>query len=156
MAAAESVVIVPADERHIDQVARLFDLYRQFYACPPDPELARSFIEARIRGSESTIFVALQEAQALGFVQLYPSFCSVAAIPILILYDLYVGQSVRGGGIGEALMLRAAAYAQETGAGRIDLLTGKDNTVGQALYEKLGYRRSNEGFYSYSFEVEQP
>ena len=64
MAAADSVVIVPADERHIDQVARLFDLYRQFYACPPDPELARNFIEARIRGSESTIFVALQEAQA--------------------------------------------------------------------------------------------
>jgi len=146
--------IVRADHSHISQVARLFDLYRQFYECDPDLDLATTFIGDRIDKAESTIFVAIQGAQALGFVQLYPSFCSVDAIPILILYDLYVDSSVRGDGIGEALMNRATAYARETGGGRVDLLTGKDNLTGQRLYEKLGYCRSNEDFYSYSLTVE--
>jgi ribosomal protein S18 acetylase RimI-like enzyme len=146
--------ILRADHSHVSQVARLFDLYRQFYECDPDLELATAFIGERIDKAESTIFVAMQGAQALGFVQLYPSFCSVDAIPILILYDLYVDSSVRVGGIGEALMNRATAYARVMGCGRVDLLTGKDNLPGQRLYEKLGYCRSNEDFYSYSLTVE--
>ena len=50
-------------------------------------------------------------------------------------------------------MNRATEHARESGALRLDLLTAKDNFPGQALYEKLGYERSNEGFYSYSLEL---
>ena len=75
------------------------------------------------------------------------------AIPILILYDLYVQSSARKAGVGEALMERVRELATETGARRIDLLTAFDNHAGQHLYEKLGYKKSNEGFQAYSLSL---
>ncbi|MGY8796149.1 MAG: GNAT family N-acetyltransferase, partial [Woeseiales bacterium] len=83
--------IVKADGRHIAEVSRLFDLYRQFYECDADLDLATRFITERIERDESDIFVAVLDEKAGGFVQLYPSFCSVDAVKIYILYDLYVG-----------------------------------------------------------------
>ena len=142
--------IKQADASHLDEVSRLFDLYRQFYECEPDLALARSFIEDRMRNGESTIFVALDGKLGLGFVQLYPSFCSVEAIKIQVLYDLYVDQAVRHGGVGEALMNRASEFARNSGAARVDLSTAHSNVIGQHLYEKLGYRKTDEDFYSYS------
>ena len=44
-------------------------------------------------------------------------------------------------------------FAKESGASRIDLLTAFDNKAGQHLYEKLGYKKVIEDFYSYSFKV---
>ena len=145
--------IIKAQLQHADDVAVLFDLYRQFYHQKADLKLAQDFISNRIANNESIIFVAYQNGEAMGFVQLYPSFCSVAATKILILYDLYVAAVHRKKGVGEALMHQATALAKEIGAARLDLLTAVDNIPGQALYEKLGYMRANEGFYAYSLEV---
>jgi ribosomal protein S18 acetylase RimI-like enzyme len=143
--------IIRATEQHVDAVAQLFDLYRQFYECEPDLALARQFIGARIEDDESIIFVAEKNDQQLrGFVQLYPSFCSVEAVRILILYDLFVDAQCRKQGTGEALMNRATEYAREVGAARLDLLTARSNLAGQHLYEKLGYKKVNEEFLAYS------
>jgi hypothetical protein len=50
---------------------------------------------------ESVILVAEDERSALvGFCQLYPSFCSVEAKPIYVLYDLFVIPSARQSGAG--------------------------------------------------------
>lgn len=94
--------------------------------------------------------MAWEGGRALGFVQLYPSFCSVELMKIQILYDLYVDADARQGGVGEALMNRASEYARETGAARVDLLTAHSNQIGQHLYEKLGYEIVNEDFHAYS------
>jgi ribosomal protein S18 acetylase RimI-like enzyme len=142
--------IETATLEHVAEVARLFDLYRQFYECEPDLKLAVEFIAERITNHESRIFVAMESGRALGFVQLYPSFCSVEAIRIQILYDLYVDAQVRKDGIGEKLMICASRYAEETGAKRVDLLTAHSNIIGQHLYEKLGYKIENLDFHAYS------
>lgn len=144
--------ILRATQAHSDQVAALFDRYRQFYDCAPDLGLAKRFIAERIKGDESIIFVA-QNDKAMGFVQMYPSFCSVDAIKILILYDLYVAEGARGRGVGEALMKQASDYARATGVSRIDLETAKDNSTAKALYSKLGYRRENDNFLMYSLRL---
>ena len=145
--------IVKAGREHVAKVARLFDLYRQFYECEADLALATRFISDRIERGESDIFVAVDGDTAGGFVQLYPSFCSVDAAKIFILYDLFVDASVRKSGIGEQLMHAATAWAKEQGAARLDLLTEDNNRAGQHLYEKLGYKRTNEEFYAYSLPV---
>lgn len=145
--------IVKANQHHIAQVSRLFDLYRQFYECEPDLELATRFISERIERKESDIFVAHSQDKAIGFVQLYPSFCSVDAVRIYILYDLYVDANSRKSGVGEDLMNVATEWARTNGAARLDLQTAHDNLVGQNLYEKLGYKKTLEDFYSYSLEV---
>ena len=75
--------IVRANEPHILEISRLFDLYRQFYKCEPNIDLATQFISDRFNNGESVIFVAPAKDKLKGFVQLYPSFCSVDAVKIL-------------------------------------------------------------------------
>ena len=145
--------ILQATPEHVSEVARLFDLYRQFYKCEPDIGLAEAYIAARIKNDESTIFIAEDNGAIKGFVQMYPSFCSVNAFKIFILYDLYVEASDRNNGIGAMLMNRATAYAKEQGASRIDLRTAFDNYPGQHLYEKLGYQKVLENFYTYALPI---
>lgn len=145
--------ILEATIEHVAEIAKLFDLYRQFYACEPDIELATNFISERIQNKESTIFVADDNGEIKGFVQMYPSFCSVDAIKIYILYDLYVDARGRNSGIGAMLMNKAREHAIEQGASRIDLMTAFSNKPGQHLYEKLGYEKVLEDFYTYSLKV---
>ncbi len=146
--------IVKAELSHLDGIARLFDLYRQFYECEPDLDTSTRYIKARIENNESDIFVALIDGQIQGFTQLYSSFCSIEAAKIYILYDLYVDADHRKQGLGQALMDRATRWAKENGAVRLDLLTDKTNLAGQHLYEKLGYQKVLEDFYAYSLAVE--
>jgi ribosomal protein S18 acetylase RimI-like enzyme len=134
-------------------VARLFDAYRQFYEKPPDLVLATQYIGDRIRNNESVVIVAeRQERGLLGFCQLYPTFCSVEAVPILSLYDLFVWPEARRTGAGKKLLLAAEHYAARNGFARLDLMTAKTNTTAQSLYETLGWVRDT-AFYAYSKSV---
>lgn len=146
--------IVKATNEHVADVGRLFDLYRQFYECEPDVELATNFIAERITRDESDIFIAIDGKTAVGFTQLYPSFCSVEAVKIYILYDLFVDADGRNQGVGAKLMNRATEWARDNGAARLDLLTENNNFAGQHLYEKLGYVRTNENFFAYSLAID--
>ena len=145
--------IVRAKKEHISAVSSLFDLYRQFYECDHDINLATQFITERIANDESVIFLATEDNAAVGFVQLYPSYCSVDAVKIYILYDLYVNQNFRNSGVGKQLMNRASVFAKASGASRLDLLTAFSNKAGQHLYEKLGYKIVNDDFHAYSLEL---
>lgn len=150
----KTLSIVRAEKEHLAAVSGLFDLYRQFYDEPADPRLARKFIGDNIRKQRSVIFLALDaDGAALGFVQLYPDWCSVAAAPFWTLYDLYVDQTTRQRGVGRALMDEAKKMARKTRACRIDLETAGDNHKAQALYEDLGYERET-AFYKYSLELD--
>jgi len=147
--------MTPITTRHatlddLDGIAPLFDAYRQFYQQPPDLALARRYIQERMQRGESVIFVAEDNAgRAVGFTQLYPTFCSVRAAPTFVLYDLFVAPRARGTGAGRALMQAAEAYAASTGAARLELSTAKTNAIAQSLYESQGWTR-DEAFYVYN------
>ena len=146
--------IVQATIKHQDEISRLFNLYRIFYKEEDNPEGTHQFIKERLENSDSTIFVSINDEESLnGFVQLYPSFCSVSMIPILILYDLFVDPEMRASGIGRDLMNKAKDYARENDFKRLELSTAKDNIIGQSLYESLGYEADNE-FFHYSLEID--
>lgn len=137
-----------ASAADLEPVAALFDAYRQFYEQPADLDLARDFIGARMRNGESTIFVAEADDGTLaGFCQLYPTFCSVDAAPMLVLYDLFVDPAWRRHGVGRALMKTAAQYGREQGVAHMDLSTARTNKAGQALYESLGWERDDVFLY---------
>lgn len=144
--------IISVTPNEVGLVAPLFDQYRVFYRQLSDPALAQAFIAERVANRESVIFLALQDGEPVGFTQLYPSFSSVSARRTWILNDLYVVPSCRGQGVGSALLERARAHAQATGAKGLGLQTAVDNLNAQRLYEALGYRRE-EGFYSYFLAV---
>jgi ribosomal protein S18 acetylase RimI-like enzyme len=131
-------------------IAALFDLYGQFYEQAPDLSLALAFIQERLSKQESVILVAVSDGAGLvGFCQLYPTFCSVEAKPIYVLYDLFVHPSARQSGAGKLLMQAAEAKAAADGKFRMDLSTAKTNAAAQSLYESLGWVR-DDVFYTYN------
>jgi ribosomal protein S18 acetylase RimI-like enzyme len=128
----------PAD---LNLLVPLFDAYRQFYRQPSEPERARQFLLQRLERSESVIFLAQADGEAIGFTQLYPSFSSGAMAPIFILNDLFVSPEARRRGAGSALLRAAAEYGRSHGAARLTLSTELTNTAAQAVYERLGWKR---------------
>ena len=152
-AARTRISIKKAGKADLAEASRLFDLYRQFYEEAADPRGTRSFLRQNIEKGRSTVYLACSgEGQALGFVQVYESWCSVEMAPVCILYDLYVDAAGRQGGVGRALMKQAEKHARKMKACRIDLETAHDNLIGQALYEDLGYERDTH-FYKYSLAL---
>jgi ribosomal protein S18 acetylase RimI-like enzyme len=140
VSAEQAVEIRRAGISDLHLLAPLFDAYRQFYRQPPDMGVAQQYLASRMEREESVLFLAASDSVGYGFVQLYPSFCSVAAQPIWILFDLFVAPAARGRGHGRRLMQAARSFASETGAQRLVLSTAEDNRTAQALYESLGYR----------------
>ncbi len=149
MTAHLAVRIERAGLDDVPLLATLFDAYRQFYEQPADLPLAERYLHDRLARDESLVWLAWQGAQAIGFCQCYPTFCSVVAAPIFVLYDLYVSPGARGLGAARALMQAAVDEARTRGCARLDLSTAKTNVPAQALYEALGWRRDDE-FFVYS------
>jgi ribosomal protein S18 acetylase RimI-like enzyme len=137
-------------ERDLAAVAALFDAYRQFYGKAPDLTLATDFIRERMQRRESVVLVAERQGHGIvGFSQIYPTFCSVAAARIGVLYDLFVEPGSRKLGAGRALMRAAESHAAGSGLARLELSTARTNLPAQSLYESLGWVR-DESFQVYS------
>ena len=136
----------------LDQLADLFDQYRQFYQCSPDLGAAQAWLAENIEAGRSTIFAADNGSELLGFAQLYPALCSVDLVDYFVLYDLFVVEAARRQGIARALMNAASDWAKAQGAARLDLETARDNYPGQALYRDLGYEL-DEVFLKFSLDL---
>lgn len=144
-----------ANPSDVGKLASLFDAYRQFYGKMSDPTVAGAFIGERLERAESVIFLAEDESsRVLGFVQLFPSFTSVEARRLWVLNDLYVTEAARGHGVGRALMEAAREHAIKTGAKRLTLETMDDNRKAWALYESLGYVKSDSSVRYYTLELD--
>ena len=147
------ITIRQAQLADANTVAPLFDAYRQFYGKPADPDTAARFVTERLAKGESTIFLAAgATGDAVGFVQLYPTFSSVSAARTYILNDLFVAPEARGNAVARQLIDAAAAFAREQGALRLTLSTAKTNEAAQALYESGGWIR-DEQYYGYSLAL---
>jgi len=62
-------------------VVELFDKYRIFYKQTSDIELAKTYIEERLKQNEAQIYVAFVKGNAkpIAFTLLYPKFSSISA-----------------------------------------------------------------------------
>src|SRR5687768_3260664 len=135
----------------LNQLSVLFAQYRVFYEQPFEPDEATLFLKERLSKEESIVFIAIENDQYTGFIQLYPSFSSVGMKKIWILNDLFVSADYRKKGIGQLLINHVLAYCKETGIKKVVLSTAYDNLNAQKLYEKLGFTRSD--FYNYEITV---
>jgi ribosomal protein S18 acetylase RimI-like enzyme len=134
----------------LNSLTELFDSYRVFYQQESNLEGAKSFLKERLINEESVIFIAYDEHNPVGFVQLYPTFSSVSMKKSWVLNDLFVNASARKRGFGEKLIQKAIGFAQETGAKGLSLETGQDNAAAQRLYEKIGFKKETNYFYYFS------
>jgi ribosomal protein S18 acetylase RimI-like enzyme len=137
----------------LPMLGRLFDEYRQFYQLPSDVEKANAYLKARLGGHDSTVLVAADDGEGLiGFTQLYPTWCSLLAGPVYVLYDLYVAPRARRRGVGRALIHAATERGRHDRKLRMGLSTAKTNRGAQSLYESLGWERDEE-FYVYNLNT---
>ena len=150
---AGDIMIGRAEAGDLDALTPLFHDYRGSYSEIGDLEHEREFLSERMSRGESVVFIAWIGGDPAGFVQLYPTFSSLALCSKWILNDLYVAEHFRRRHVALALMQRVVEFVRETGAGRLDLKTGKDNAAAQQLYEALGWERDTK-FFTYAFPFE--
>jgi len=136
-----------AERRDLLQLTLLFNQYRLFYKQEQNLQACKTFIKRRLENNDSFIFVASIDAQLVGFVQLYPSFSSVAMEKLYILNDLFVFEGARHQGIANKLMRRAEEFANNNQACKLVLETGKDNLAAQKLYIKRGWKKDFDTFF---------
>ena len=133
--------IIHADISHVEQLAPLFDAYRQFYKQPSDLAAARAYLQARLENHQAQVYLATRGGTILGFALCYSTFSSVAIKPLVVLNDLFTIPEARGKGVGTALLEVCKLYALESGAAILRLRTAQDNFVAQRVYEKFGFIR---------------
>ena len=142
--------IIKASQNELEQVASLFNDYRVFYDQETDIDGATRFIKERIENNESIIYLAFDDAgNAMGFVQLYPSFTSVGMKRMWILNDLYVDILHRKKNAAEMLINKCKELVHETGAAGLVLETQNENIPAQRLYFKTGFTKDE--YHSYFF-----
>jgi GNAT superfamily N-acetyltransferase len=140
--------IIRATVADVPDIAPLFDAYRQWYGKTGDLAGASVFLHERLLHSESVIFLAFENDQAIGFTQLYPVFSSVSMRREWILNDLFVDATMRNTGAGSALLQAAKDFVIGQNAKGILLETAPDNAHAQYLYEKMNWEKA-ENFYYY-------
>jgi GNAT superfamily N-acetyltransferase len=128
----------------LEDLAELFNQYREFQGQASDLPAARNFLRGMFDHGDSVVFVARLVNAPVGFAQLYPSYSSVAMARVFVLNDLFVQESGRRKGVATKLLAAVEGYAWSLGAARVTLNVATNNGHAQALYEALGWSRDQQ------------
>ena len=119
------MIVRKASLEDLNQLAVLFDEYRQFYGASSNLNLSQQFLKQRFENQESVIFVHVKDDVLTGFILLYLGFSSVACSTYYILDDVYVTPQFRRQGSAKQLIDTAILFARHENALRISLETQK-------------------------------
>lgn len=128
----------------------LWQAYLAFYgtALPEeqyDDTWARLLHDTAVHG-----LAARQDGRIIGIAHfLFHAHCWTAA-PACYLQDLYVDESVRGVGVGRALIAAVAGCARERAASRMYWLTQDHNAPARRLYDAVA---KYSGFIRYEYDL---
>lgn len=133
------MIVRQAQEKDLQQLAHLFDEYRQFYHASPQLQQSYQFLKQRFLQAQTVIFIHVKDDEFTGFILLYLGFSSVECQHYYILEDLYITPQYRRQGCAQQLIDTAILFAKEQKALRISLSTQKKNLQSKRLYERLGF-----------------
>ena len=88
------------------------------------------------------LFVLRDDGRVVGMANAMIGISTAEGGPVLILEDVILAASHRGGGDGRRLVEHVLAWAADQGMSRVTLLADKDNTAALAFYERLGFEES--------------
>jgi ribosomal protein S18 acetylase RimI-like enzyme len=119
-------------------IARLLHDFNSEYSEPtPGVEALTRYSRQLLDAGEMTALLAGDGPDGISLIRFRT--CVWTGGPEAHLQELYVVPSLRGRGIGRALLEATMAAAREEGATGIDLNTGTTDTVARALYESCGF-----------------
>jgi ribosomal protein S18 acetylase RimI-like enzyme len=121
-----------------------FDRRRFIAPMPLLPERYGQFLVSQIRRPEMLVLVAEKDSVVVGYTYAGMEGNDYMALrgPAGVVYDLVVDPTRRRQGIGSALLGAALDGLNKLGAPRVLLFTAEKNHVAQALFDRLGFRRT--------------
>jgi GNAT superfamily N-acetyltransferase len=143
-------------EAREEEVERVLGMYEWLFAppgsVPPDwdPIHARGALAEAIADQRSTVLVAEDRGELLGFATAYLELNSVRFGLRCWVEDLAVSPEHRSQGIGKALLDAAQTWARAGGATHFELDTGLARSDAQRFYER--HQPATKGF-SYSWRL---
>lgn len=97
-------------------------------------------LKTAIFGDEAFVegLIACDDGKLVGYAIFFPHFSSFRGERGLYLEDIYVADTARGKGVGEAMLREIAVIAESRGYERIDFQVLKWNENAIKFYRKLG------------------
>jgi GNAT superfamily N-acetyltransferase len=137
------VSVRSASTDDLPAVLPLVRAYCEFYEATPEQapdeglgEMCRALIEAP--DSAGLLLVAEDDGAAVGFAACGWKWSSLRAARVVVLEDLFVTPSSRGGGHGRDLIAAYAERGRENGAVAMEWVTAPGNARAQAVYDSVG------------------
>ena len=141
--------ITPVGEADLADLLPLMRAYCDFYEVAPADDallaMSRALIADPEREGVQLIARARESGAALGFATIFWTWSTTRAARIGVMNDLFVAPAARGAGggrVGEALIAACAERCRAHGAVALTWQTALDNERAQALYDRIGARRS--------------
>lgn len=143
-------IVRDAHPNDIDEILRLLDLMhggdRKSRASASEVELFQQILSQEGR----RILVAENERKVVGTVDvIVTSNLSRDGAPWAMVENLVVDPTLRGRGIGRALMSEAIEFARSKRCYKVQLVSSRSREVAQGLYRSLGFDAPVDGFRQY-------
>ncbi|HEY6781092.1 MAG TPA: GNAT family N-acetyltransferase [Thermoleophilaceae bacterium] len=132
-------------ERDLPELLPLMRGYCDFYEVDPSDEALLALARALIADPEREgVQLLARDANgtAIGFATIFWSWATTRAARIGVMNDLFVTPAARGMRLGEALIAACADRCRAQGVTSLTWQTALDNVRAQALYDRIGARRS--------------
>ena len=141
----------PSDEPALGRLGAMlvvehhdFDPKRFIAPLPELPQRYGHFLVSQIERAGMLVFAAEREGDVVGYAYAGIEGSDYMALrgPAGVLYDLVVDPAHRRQRIGTALMASALDALRKLGAPRVVLFTAEKNHVAQAMFDRVGFRRT--------------
>jgi GNAT superfamily N-acetyltransferase len=145
-----------AAEADLPELLTLMRGYCDFYEVAPADEdlliMSRALIADPVR--EGMQLIARDESgRAIGFATIFWTWSTTKAARIGVMNDIFVAQGARGSGVADELIAACLGRCRRRGAARLTWRTALDNHRAQAVYDRVGARRSQ--WLDYDLPVQQ-
>jgi GNAT superfamily N-acetyltransferase len=137
--------IAVAGEDDLPELLALMRAYCDFYEVAPSDEALLALSRALLADPEREgVQLVARDAQgrAVGFATVFWTWSTTRAARIGVMNDLFVAPEGRGGGAADALIAACAERCRAHGAVSLGWQTALDNARAQAVYDRIGARRS--------------
>lgn len=130
-----------------DDLPALCDLLSELFSLEADFKPNR---ENQLRGLRlilespaiGRLFVLRVDGVVAGMANALFTVSTAQGTKVLLLEDVIVSRTFRGGGLGRRLVEHVCAWARDEGLTRVTLLADKDNAPALAFYHRLGFEFS--------------
>ena len=122
-----------------------------FFKIPESDDFAVSFFDGMLADPTTSIFIAEENGQALGYVLCKlierPENPFTFAMRYLLVDQISVRPAAQGKGVGKTLIKRAVELALELNLQMIQLDSWVFNTEAHTFFEKMGFEKFNHRFW---------